>query len=170
MGITKLVNFITELINQKGSFSDFSKFDKSLKSRIQDIRDLTTKIIGTESDDNLVQPELEMCTEQEFRGIQIRNAISSYFENIDVSPINLNKETKPLTLDVVSQNNSLPKIKTPSQIENEVLLTSQTLNTKIKTKSCHHSISSTSSSCHTYLSIVERHKNCRTSEPFSNTS
>ena len=47
-------------------------------------------------------------------------------------------------------------------------MTSQTLNTKIKTKSCHHSISSTSSSksssksssssCHTYLSIVERHK------------
>ena len=76
--------------------------------------------------------------------IQIRNAISSYFENKDVSPINLNKETKPLTLDVVSQNNSLPKIKTPSQIENEVLLKSKTLN-KIKTKSRHHSISSKSS-------------------------
>ena len=87
-----------------------------------------------------------MCTEQEFRVIQIRNAISSYFENKDVSPINLNKETKPLTLNVVLQNNSSPKIKTPSQIENEVLLTSQTLNTKIKTKSCHHSISSKSSS------------------------
>ena len=100
--------------------------------------------------------------------IQIRNVISSYFENKDVSPINLNKETKPLTLDVVSQNNSLPKIKTPSQIENEVLLTSQTSNTKIKTKSCHHSISSkssskwssksSSSSRHTYLSILERRK------------
>ena len=86
-----------------------------------------------------------MCTEQEFRVIQIRNAISSYFENKDVSPINLNKETKPLTLDVVSQNNSLPKIKTPSQIENEVLLKSKTLNSKIKTKSRHHSISSKSS-------------------------
>ena len=100
--------------------------------------------------------------------IQIRNVISSYFENKDVSPINLNKETKPLTLDVVSQNNSLPKIKTPSQIENKVLLTSQTLNIKIKTKSCHHSISSkssskslsksSSSSRHTYLSILERRK------------
>ena len=109
-----------------------------------------------------------MCTEQEFRVIQIRNAISSYFENKDVSPINLNKETKPLTLDVVSQNNSLPKIKTPSQIENKVLLTSQTLNTKIKTKSCHHSISSkslsklssksSSSSHHIYVSILERYK------------
>ena len=59
--------------------------------------------------------------------IQIRNAISLYFENKDVSPINLNKETKPLTLDVVSQNNSLPNIKTPSQIENEGLLTSQNI-------------------------------------------
>ena len=72
--------------------------------------------------------------------IQIRNVISSYFENKDVSPINLNKETKPLTLDVVSQKNSLPKIKTPSQIENEVLLASQILNTKIKPKSCPHSL------------------------------
>ena len=137
----------------------------SLESHIQNIGDLTTKTIGSESDDNVVQPELEMWTEQEFRVIQISNAISSYIENEDVSPINLNKETKPLTLDVVSQNNSLPKIKTPSQIENEVLLTSQTLNTKIKTKSCHHSKSlsklsskSSSSSRHTYVSILERHK------------
>ena len=100
--------------------------------------------------------------------IQIRNALSSYLKNKDVSPINLRKETKSLTLDVVSQNISLPKLKTPSQIENEVLLTSQTLNTKIKPKSCHHSISSksssklswksSSSSRHTYLSILERRK------------
>ena len=38
-GITKPINFITELIDQKGSFSDFSKFDKSLKSHIQNIND-----------------------------------------------------------------------------------------------------------------------------------
>ena len=127
VGITKLINSVTEFIDQKGSFSDFSKFDKSLESHIQNIRDLTTKIIGNKFDENVVQPELEISTEQEFRVIQIRNAISLYFENKDVSPINLNKETKPLTLDVVSQNNSLPNIKTPSQIENEVLLTSQNI-------------------------------------------
>ena len=100
--------------------------------------------------------------------IQIRNALSSYLKNKDVSPINLRKETKSLTLDVVSQNISLPKLKTPSQIENEALLTSQTLNTKIKAKRRHHSISSkssskstsksSSSSCDTYLSILERGK------------
>ena len=28
VGITKLINSFTELIDQKGSFSDFSKFDK----------------------------------------------------------------------------------------------------------------------------------------------
>ena len=111
VGITKLINSVTEFIDQKGSL-DFSKFDKSLESHIQNIRDLTTKIIGNTFDDNVVQPELEISTEQEFRVIQIRNAISLYFENKDVSPINLNKETKPLTLDVVSQNNSLPNIKT----------------------------------------------------------
>ena len=83
-GITKLINSITKLIDQKRSFSNFSKFDQYY---IQNIRDLTTKIIGSESDHNVVQPELEICTEQEFRVIQIRNAISSYFENKDVSPI-----------------------------------------------------------------------------------
>ena len=95
-GITKLINSITVLIDQKGSFSDFSKFDKSLESHIQNIRDLTTKIIGSESDDNVVQPELEIRAEQEFRVIQIRNAISSYFENQDVSTINLNKKQNHL--------------------------------------------------------------------------
>ena len=97
-GITELINSITKLIDQKGSFSDFSKFDKSLESHIQNIRDITTKIIGSESDDNVVQPGLEMCTEQEFRVIQIRNAISSYFENKDVSPINLKKQNHLLSM------------------------------------------------------------------------
>ena len=53
VGITKLINSVTEFIDQKESFSDFSKFDKSLESHIQNIRDLTTKIIGSESDDKL---------------------------------------------------------------------------------------------------------------------
>ena len=97
-GITKVINSITELIDQKGSFSDFSKFDKSLESHIQNIRDLTTKIIGSESDDNVIQPELEICTEQEFRVIQIRNAISSYFKNKVVSPINLKKQNHLLSM------------------------------------------------------------------------
>ena len=119
-GITKLINAITELIDQTGSFNDFSKFNKSLDPHIQNIRDLTTKVIGSESDNNIVQPELETCTEQKFRVIQIRNAILSYFENKVVSLINLNKETKPLTPDIVSLNNSLPKLKPPSQIENHV--------------------------------------------------
>ena len=88
-------------VDQKGSFSDFGKFDKSLHSYIQNVRDLTTKIIGSETDHNVVQPELEICTQQEFRVIQIRNLISWYFENKDVSPINLNNERKSLTLDVV---------------------------------------------------------------------
>ena len=91
-GITKLINSITMLIDQKGSFSDFSKFGKSLEPHIQNIR----KIIGSESDDNVVQPELEIRAEQEFRVIQIRNAISSYFENQDVSTINLNKKQNHL--------------------------------------------------------------------------
>ena len=49
-GITKLINSITKLIDQRGSFRDFGKFDKSLKSHIQSIRDQTTKIIGSEAD------------------------------------------------------------------------------------------------------------------------
>ena len=99
--LTKLINAITELVDPKVSFNDFIKFDKSPESHIQNIRDLRTKIIGNESDDNIIQLELEICTEQEIRVIQIRNAISSYFENKDVSPINLHKEANPFTLDVV---------------------------------------------------------------------
>ena len=114
------------------NFMNFSEFGKSLESHYQNIRDLTTEIVGSESDDNIVPPELEICTEQEFRGIQIRNASSLYLEIKGVSPIKLNKETNPLTLNVVSQNNSLPKLKSPSQTENDVLLTNQTLNTKIE--------------------------------------
>ena len=145
-GITKLINAFTELIDESGSFNDFSNFDKSFQSHIQNTRDLTTKIIGSESDDNIDQQELEICSEHEFRAIQIRNVISSYFENKDVSPITLNKETNSPTLDVVSQSNSLSKFKASSQIEKDVLLIKQTLNTKIKAKSCHRSISSESSS------------------------
>ena len=72
------------------------------ESHIQNIRDLTTKLIGSKFDDNIVQPKLEICTEQEFRVIEIRNAISSYFENKDVFPRNLNTETNLLTFKVVS--------------------------------------------------------------------
>ena len=110
-GITKPINSITELFDQNGSFNDFdiyelmnfmnfSEFGKSLESHYQNIRDLTTEIVGSESDDNIVPPELQICTEQEFRGVQIRNAISLYPEIKGVSPIKLNKETNPLTLNV----------------------------------------------------------------------
>lgn len=49
-------------------------------------------------------------------------------ENKDVSPT---KGTTPLSREVVSQNNSLSKLKIPSHTENKVLLRNQTLNTKI---------------------------------------
>lgn len=54
--------------------------------------------------------------------IQIKNASPSYVKNEEVSATNL-KKIKPLSL------------KTPSLIENKVLLTNKTLNTKIKGKS-----------------------------------
>ena len=79
---------------------NFSEFGKSLESHYQNIRDLTTEIVGSESDDNIVPPELQICTEQEFREVQIRNAISLYPEIKGVSPVKLNKETNPLTLNV----------------------------------------------------------------------
>ena len=46
------------------------------------------------------------------------NTISSYLEYKDVSPVNLNKETSPLSLDAVSQNNSISKLKAPLVTEN----------------------------------------------------
>ena len=113
---------------------------KYLEPHTQDIRDLTTKVIESESDDSMVQVKLELCAEQKFRVFQIRKAISSYFENEDVSPINLNKKRNSLSLDVVSHNNSLSTLKNPSQTENKDLLTNRTLNTRIKDKNHHRSI------------------------------
>ena len=109
------------------SSKTFSKFDTSLEPQSQ--------IILNDSDVNIIQPELEVCTKQGFRVIQIRNAISSYLQTEYISPINLNKETKPLSVDLISPNNLISKLKTPSQTENRVLLTNQTFNTKIKGKS-----------------------------------
>ena len=45
VGIAKLINAITLLIDQKGSFNDFNKLVKSLGSHIPYIRDITTKIM-----------------------------------------------------------------------------------------------------------------------------
>ena len=58
-GIARLINSYTKLIDQKGSFSDFGKFNKSLESHIQNIRDLTTEIIGSETDDNVIHRNLK---------------------------------------------------------------------------------------------------------------
>ena len=82
--------------------------------------------------------ELKVCTKREFRVIQIRNVISSYLQIENVSPIRLNKEAKPLSLHLTSPNNLISKLKTPSQTENNFLLTNQTFNTKIKGKSRPH--------------------------------
>ena len=57
------------------------------------------------------------------------NTISSYLEYKDVSPVNLNKETSPLSLDAVSQNNSISKLKAPLVTENKNLLSNQILST-----------------------------------------
>ena len=52
------------------------------------------------------------CTEQKFTIIQIRHAISLYLQNEDVALANLNKEIKPLSLDLIPENRLLSKFKT----------------------------------------------------------
>ena len=105
---------------------------------ISDNGDLIIKIVGNESGHSIIQPELEPCTEEECRVIQTRNAISSYLEKKCF--LYKFKETNQLSIHIVSLNNSLSKLKTPSQIESKGLLTNQTLKTKMKNKSCHRSI------------------------------
>ena len=65
--VTKLINSITDLIDQKADINDISNFDKSLEEQIQNIRDLTSQIIKNELNENITQSELDNCTEQEFR-------------------------------------------------------------------------------------------------------
>lgn len=90
--LTKTINLITDLIDKKAELSSIENCDKSLENIIKNVRQLTTELTQSESNDAIIQTELNICTEQEFRVIQIRNAISSHVENQNSSPINLNKE------------------------------------------------------------------------------
>ena len=63
-----------------------------MENYIKSIRKLTTEITQSEQNDTILGKELDICTEQEFRIIQIENAMSAYMENKNVSPSNLDKK------------------------------------------------------------------------------
>ena len=102
--ITKTINRITVLIDKQADFSSIDSCNKPLENYIKNIRKLTTEITQSEQNDSILQKELDICMEAQFRIIQIRNAMSAYIENKNVSPMNLDKKEH---LQTISFENTL---------------------------------------------------------------
>ena len=60
------------------------------------IRDIATKIIRPETDENITEEELNIGTEKEFRLTQIRKFIDSYCGNVEnIAPLKTTHSTIP---------------------------------------------------------------------------
>ena len=93
--ITKTISRITDVIGKQIGFSNIDSCNKSLENYIKNIRKSISEITQREQNDTILQKELDICTEQEFRIIQIRNAMLAYIESKIVSPLNLDKKRTP---------------------------------------------------------------------------
>lgn len=79
--LNKVINFITELINEHADIKEINKSNNNLETIICEIRQLTTEIIRLELDDQIKEEELNICTNSEFKLIQARNFIDSYIKS-----------------------------------------------------------------------------------------
>ena len=102
--ITKTINKITDLIDKQADFSNIDSCNKSLENYIKNIRKFISETTRSEQNDTILQKKLDICMEQEFRFVQIRNAMTAYIENKNVSPLNLVKKEH---LYVISFDNTL---------------------------------------------------------------
>ena len=92
------------MIDKQAALSSIDSCNKSLENYIKNIRKLTTEIPRSEQNNTILQKELDICTEQEFRIIEIRSAMSPYIENKIVSALNLYKKEH---LQTISFENTL---------------------------------------------------------------
>ena len=69
--ITKTINKITNLVEKQADFSNIDSYNKSLENYNKNIRKLTSEVTQSEQNDTILQKELDICTEQKFRIIQI---------------------------------------------------------------------------------------------------
>ena len=74
------------MIDKQADFTNIDSCNKSLENYIKNLRKLTSEITQSEQNDTILQNEFDICTKQEFRIMQLRNAMSAYIENKSVSP------------------------------------------------------------------------------------
>ena len=171
--ITKTINRITNLIDKQVDFPSIDSCNKSLENYIKSIRKLATEITQSEQNDTILGKELDICMEQEFRIIQIGNAMSAYIKNKNVSPSNLDKKEHLQT--ILFENNlnvnSPPNVTLSSKIGNNESLPNLKSEHKSKPdsnrsylpsfKASSRSSSNSATSSYgrgTYLSIIEKRK------------
>ena len=94
--ITKTIIRITHLIGKQENFSNIEGYKGSLENYIKNTRKFTSKITRSEQNGTIIQKKPDICKEQQFPNnfkiIQIRNAISAHIENKNISPLNSDKK------------------------------------------------------------------------------
>ena len=78
--LDKVIKTVTDLINSNADINDINKANESLENIISKIRKITNEILRHELDDEIKQTDLNLCTNSEFKLIQLRNCIESYVE------------------------------------------------------------------------------------------
>ena len=87
--ITKTIYRITDLIDKQEDFSIIDSCNEFLENYIKNITNLTSETTQSEANNTVLQKELDSCTEQKFRVIQIKKVMPAYIENKNVSQLNL---------------------------------------------------------------------------------
>ena len=144
-----------------------------MENYTKNIINLTSEITHSERNDTILQKESDIFTEQEFRVIQIRNAMSACIENKNVFPLNLDKKEHFQT--ILFENNlnvnSPPNVNLSTKIGNNESLPDLKPEHKSKTDSNRSRSSSSKASSRsfsnsltssyargTYLSVIEKQK------------
>ena len=122
------------MIDKQADFSIIDSCNKSLEKYIKNIRKLTSEITQSEQNDTILQKELDICTEQEFRIIQIRNTMLAHIENKNISPLNLDKKEhlQTFSFENILNVNSPPNVNLSTKIGNNDSLPDLNLNINSK--------------------------------------
>ena len=78
------------MIDKEVDFSNTDSCNKSLETYMRN-KEVNIWNYPKWKMDTIILKEFDICTEQEFRIIQIRNAMSAYIKNKTVFPFNLDK-------------------------------------------------------------------------------
>ena len=77
------------MFDKQEDFSIIDSCNEFLENYIKNITNLTSETTQSEANNTVLQKELDSCTEQKFRVIQIKKAMPAYIEHKNVSQLNL---------------------------------------------------------------------------------